>query len=79
MRPYSVHKDYRKDYIRSSRGNSRHTESSTSRRVDEINPDQMKLLSVSPFRAVIKVQDNDSDVESLSDQGDDLQRETIQA
>lgn len=27
LRPYSVHRDYRKDYIRSSRSTSRHTES----------------------------------------------------
>lgn len=38
----------------------------------------MKLLSVSPFRAVIKVQDNESDEDSLSEQGDyDLNRETM--
>jgi hypothetical protein len=75
LRPYSVHRDYRKDFIRSSRPSSRGPpESQSSRRVTEIDPEKMKLVSVSPFRAVVKVQDDDSVEE---DEEVDLQRDPM--
>ncbi|TNV72960.1 hypothetical protein FGO68_gene4322 [Halteria grandinella] len=74
LRPYSVHRDYKKDYICSSRHH--HTESSSSRRVEDIQPENMKLLSVSPFRAVIRVENNQSDEDSVEEEFD-LQRETM--
>lgn len=46
--------------MRSARGSTKGSVSS--RRVtDEIKPEKMKLVSVSPFRAVVKVQPEDGD------------------
>jgi hypothetical protein len=57
LRPYSIQRDYKKDYLRSSRASSRNerVETNSTRRITEINPETMKLVSVSPFRAVVKV------------------------
>jgi hypothetical protein len=57
LRPYSIQRDYKKDYLRSSRASSKNerVETNSTRRITEINPETMKLVSVSPFRAVVKV------------------------
>jgi hypothetical protein len=39
---------------------------------EEIKPDTMKLVSVSPFRAVVKVEDDEESVE------EDFQREVLE-
>ena len=72
LRPYSVQRDFRKDLMRSSRGLS--PTGSASRKFDgEIKQENIKLVSVSPFRAVIRVQDDENDQDD--DQDDDLEPE----
>jgi hypothetical protein len=51
-----VQRDYRRDLIRSARGGNNGSQSS--RHVTEhLNQEKIKLVSVSPFRAVVKVED----------------------
>jgi hypothetical protein len=73
LRPYSVQRDYRKDLMRSSRGLSP-TGSATRKFDGEIKQENIKLVSVSPFRAVIRVQedeDQDEDEEDLEAEKND--------
>ena len=73
LRPYSVQRDYRRDLMRSSRGLS--PVGSASRKFDgEIKQENIKLVSVSPFRAVIRVQDEGNEQEE-EEQDDDLEPE----
>ena len=61
LRPYSVQRDYRKDLFRSTRGMS--PQSTKSKFDGEIKQENIKLVSVSPFRAVIRVQEDEDDME----------------
>lgn len=71
LRPYSVQRDYRRDLMRSSRGLS--PAGSASRKFDgEIKQENIKLVSVSPFRAVIRVQDDEGNEQ---EEDDDLEPE----
>ena len=51
LRPYQVYKDYRKELYYSQNGRS------LKRSNSEVKPENMHLVSVSPFRAVVKVKD----------------------
>ena len=74
LRPYSVQRDYRRDLMRSSRGLS--PVGSASRKFDgEIKQKNIKLISVSPFRAVIRVQDDEGNEQEEEEQDDDLEPE----
>ena len=70
LRPYSVQRDYKKELRRSSRG------SQYGAKPDEIRPETMRLVSVSPFRAVVRVENNDGEnddsFEDEEQQVDDL-------
>jgi hypothetical protein len=60
--------------MRSSRGLS--PAGSASRKFDgEIKQENIKLVSVSPFRAVIRVQDDEGNEQEDEDQDDDLEPE----
>jgi hypothetical protein len=73
LRPYSVQRNYRRELIRSSRGANPTGSGSSSRRVtDHINQEKIKLVSVSPFRAVVKVEDGSDEGH---DSGDDFEPE----
>ena len=56
LRPYQVQRDYKKEFAYSQRGKSmKRSFSEHGRDVDLKNNDNVKLVSVSPFRAVVKV------------------------
>ncbi len=58
LRPYSVQRDYRRELLRSTRGAS-----PLSSHGQEIKQENMQLVSVSPFRAVIKVNQDEEEEE----------------
>jgi hypothetical protein len=65
LRPYSVQRNYRKDLIRSARGINDAGSQSSRHVTDHLNQEKIKLVSVSPFRAVVKVDDGSEDEASF--------------
>ena len=72
LRPYTVQRDYRRELSKSQRGGGGNNFSGSqhsNRHVitDHMNQENVKLVSVSPFRAVVKVEDGSDD----DDEGDE--------
>lgn len=72
LRPYTVQRDYRRELSKSQRGGGNTNNFSGSQHsnrhviTDHMNQENVKLVSVSPFRAVVKVEDGIDD-----DEGDE--------
>ncbi len=72
LRPYQVQRDYGRELRRSVRGSSK----GSARRPNEIKSESMKVISVSPFRAVVKVDSDEEKNDSIeSDNEGDFRRE----
>lgn len=67
LRPYAVQRDYRRELARSTRG------ASPLSGKGEIKQERMQLVSVSPFRAVVKVEDEEEE-EDESEEGEEFDR-----
>eukprot|EP00347_Sterkiella_histriomuscorum_P010311 403376790 len=58
LRPYQIQRDYKKEYQYSQRGKSlkrSFSEHNNAQSIQDLKNDSVKLVSVSPFRAVVKV------------------------
>lgn len=67
-----MQRDYGRELRRSLRGSSK----GSARRVEEIKPEARKVISVSPFRAVVKVDSDEENQESVESENEgDFRRE----
>ena len=72
LRPYTIQRDYRRELSLSQRGNFSGSHPSSRQQhnmvTDHMSQENVKLISVSPFRAVVKIDDGSDEDDEGEDQ-----------